>query len=198
MNRHIEEMQNACKWYLNKRKEWARNRMVLEASFRPGSVLQADLDTADNANRKDYEDAIRRIAKAQASGAAAARAWGTPYGSEIEKDANLLSYGLGADVFWDLVDRHAKNGTMIAILREFGQKNMFHALPPTADELRAALWKKAEAASSIIQSINASITSAERSNITTSPLSDGSTPAIDVAIEALAAGSDAEMLDKYL
>ncbi len=118
---HIDQMAAAVKKY------FAEAQIAQQKMKKNSEIYQAEFAVPENEKIKQHlqearwaaEDAIKA---AQEAGRAEAESWGKLDGSKLPDDVKLLQFDITPEQFSDLVARHKNNGTMAALLKQYGEK----------------------------------------------------------------------------
>ena len=118
---HVDRMAAAVKKYYTEAQiaagKMQRNNEIYTSEFAEpeNEKVKQQLQIA----RQAAEDAI---AEAQAAGRAEALKWGELDGTKITDDARLLDFDISPDQFSKLVEKHRTNGTMLSLLKNYGDR----------------------------------------------------------------------------
>ena len=118
---HIDSMSKAVKTY------FAAAQNAAAKIGKNNTRYREDIAAEENAKVRGQLEAARReaesaIREAQEAGRADAFQWGKLSGADVTDDAKLLQMQLTPDQFSDLVGRYKSNGTMSAMLAQYGEK----------------------------------------------------------------------------
>lgn len=118
---NITRMKNALKTFLDASADAAKEIKRNNEIYQHDAALEANKAVA--AKRAEVKAAaVAEIESAAAAGKAAAELWATLDGSKITADAKLLQFGMTPAQFSELAERNRNNGTMIALLMQYGRE----------------------------------------------------------------------------
>ena len=122
-NEHISLMAQAVKGYYSAAKQTAAQIEKNNARYR-ADIAEGENEKARQQLQQAKWEAETAIREAQEAGRADAGKWGELHGEEMTEDAKFLQMGMDITPaqFSNLVERYKTNGTMSALLLQYGQR----------------------------------------------------------------------------
>lgn len=117
---HISTMAQAVKGYYATAKQTAAQIEKNNARYR-ADIAEGENEKARQQLQRAKWEAETAVREAQEAGRVDAEKWGELHGSEMTDDAKLLQMDISPAQFANLVERYKANGTMSALLLQYGQ-----------------------------------------------------------------------------
>lgn len=118
---HIDKMAGAVKKYFAEA-EIAQQKMKRNSEIYLPEFAEPENEKVKEQLKEPRRQAEEAIRAAQEAGRAEAAEWGRLSGDKLSGDASLLQFDISPEQFADLVSRHKGNGTMSALLKQYGDK----------------------------------------------------------------------------
>lgn len=118
---HISQMAQAVKGYYSAAKQTAAQIEKNNARYR-ADIAEGENEKARQQLQQARWEAEDAIHQAQEAGRADAGKWGELHGEEMTDDAKFLQMDITPAQFSNLVERYKTNGTMSALLLQYGQR----------------------------------------------------------------------------
>jgi hypothetical protein len=118
---HISTMAQAVKGYYSAAKQTAAQIEKNNSRYR-ADIAEGENEKARQQLQQAKWEAEAAVREAQEAGRADAEKWGDLRGSDLTDDAKLLQMDISPAQFASLVERYRSNGTMSALLFQYGQR----------------------------------------------------------------------------
>lgn len=118
---HISKMAQAVKGYYSAAKQTAEQVEKNNSRYR-ADIAEGENQKARQQLQQAKWEAEAAVREAMEAGRADAEKWGDLRGSDLTDDAKLLQMDISPAQFASLVERHRSNGTMSALLLQYGQR----------------------------------------------------------------------------